>query len=219
MAMNESAPLAPGVAVGDLLQDVRLLVEGLAADLDVHAEVGAHVEGRVDVDQLQPALPPRSASAARRLFSDDRISLLSPQISLLVQPLSCRPRGSKRLAGTVSGAVRRAARPRARASGRAARVVQTSRAFAVPDQLDLALVLEQEEAVFLRQRLALLDQRDQVALAADGAIGRGEREDGLVRLLRHRRQAAVVLQAGQAVAVHRLGRGVRRRLQHALVGL
>ena len=36
--------------------------------------------------------------------------------------------------------------------------------LAVPDQLDLALVLEQDEAVLLRQRLALLDQRDQVAL-------------------------------------------------------
>lgn len=34
----------------------------------------------------------------------------------------------------------------------------------VPDQLNLALVLEEDEAVFLRQRLALLDQRDQVAL-------------------------------------------------------
>jgi hypothetical protein len=30
-------------------------VEGLAADLDVHAEVRAHVEGRVDVDELEAA--------------------------------------------------------------------------------------------------------------------------------------------------------------------
>ena len=36
--------------------------------------------------------------------------------------------------------------------------------FAVPHQFDLALVLEQDEAVLFRQRLALLDQRDQVAL-------------------------------------------------------
>ncbi|HNP82599.1 MAG TPA: hypothetical protein PKN47_14140 [Nitrospira sp.] len=28
-------------------------MEGLTADLDVHAEVRAHVEGRVDVDELQ----------------------------------------------------------------------------------------------------------------------------------------------------------------------
>jgi hypothetical protein len=30
-------------------------VEGLAADLDVHAEVRAHVEGRVNVDELEAA--------------------------------------------------------------------------------------------------------------------------------------------------------------------
>jgi hypothetical protein len=49
-------PFAPGVAVGDLFEDVGLLGEGVAADLDVHGEVCAHIEGRVDVDQLQPAL-------------------------------------------------------------------------------------------------------------------------------------------------------------------
>jgi hypothetical protein len=48
--------LAPGVAVGDLFQDVGLLGEGVAADLDIHAEIRAHVEGRVDVDQLEAAL-------------------------------------------------------------------------------------------------------------------------------------------------------------------
>ena len=61
----------PRVAVGDLLEDVRLLVECLAADLDVHAEVGAHVERRVDVDQLEPArvldlLAQRAGSSATR---------------------------------------------------------------------------------------------------------------------------------------------------------
>ena len=30
-------------------------MEGLAADLDIHAEIRADVEGRVDVDQLEPA--------------------------------------------------------------------------------------------------------------------------------------------------------------------
>ena len=48
--------LAPGVAVGDFFEDVRLLGEGVVADLDVHAEVGADVEGRVDVDQLDAAV-------------------------------------------------------------------------------------------------------------------------------------------------------------------
>jgi len=36
--------------------------------------------------------------------------------------------------------------------------------LAVPDQLHLPLVLEQDEAVLLRQGLALLDEGDQVAL-------------------------------------------------------
>ena len=48
--------LAPGVAVGDFFENVGLLGEGVVADLDVHAEVGAHVEGRVDVDELDAAL-------------------------------------------------------------------------------------------------------------------------------------------------------------------
>jgi hypothetical protein len=38
-----------------LFQQVRFLVEGLAADLDVHAEIRADVEGRVYVDKLQTA--------------------------------------------------------------------------------------------------------------------------------------------------------------------
>ena len=48
--------LAPGVAVGNLFQDVRLLGEGVVADLDVHREIRAHVKGRVDVDQLETTL-------------------------------------------------------------------------------------------------------------------------------------------------------------------
>ena len=55
MAMKRIRAAPPGVAVGDLFEEVRLLVEGLAADLDVHAEIRAHVEGRVDVDQLEAA--------------------------------------------------------------------------------------------------------------------------------------------------------------------
>ena len=42
--------------------------------------------------------------------------------------------------------------------------------LAVPDQFDLALVLEEEEAVLLRQRLALLDELDEVALLGVGEV-------------------------------------------------
>ncbi len=38
--------------------------------------------------------------------------------------------------------------------------------FAVPDQLDFAFVGKEDESVFLRQRLALIDKLDEVALPA-----------------------------------------------------
>ena len=49
---------AKGVAVGELLEDVGLLGEGVAAvaDFDIHTEIGSDIERRVDVDQLQAAL-------------------------------------------------------------------------------------------------------------------------------------------------------------------
>jgi hypothetical protein len=38
-----------------LFEEVGLLMKSLAADLDVHAEVRADIERRVDVDELQAA--------------------------------------------------------------------------------------------------------------------------------------------------------------------
>ena len=46
---------SPGIAVGDLFEEVGFLVEGFAADFDVHGEVRADVEGRIDVDELEAA--------------------------------------------------------------------------------------------------------------------------------------------------------------------
>ena len=43
----------PCVAIRDLLEQVWLLVEGLASYLDVHREISPYVKRRVDVDQLQ----------------------------------------------------------------------------------------------------------------------------------------------------------------------
>ena len=48
--------------------------------------------------------------------------------------------------------------------------VQTSRDLAVPDEFDLAFVGEKEEAVFLRKRLARLDELDEVALLGVGEV-------------------------------------------------
>ena len=57
------------VAVGDLFQQVRLIVERLAANLNVHAEIRAHVKRRVNIDELQTAcvlnLPPQRTRLER----------------------------------------------------------------------------------------------------------------------------------------------------------
>ena len=78
---------APGVAVGDFFEDVGLLGEGVVADFNVHGKIRTHVKGRVDVDQLEAALL-LDFLAQGPFFRLERISLLSPQMSLLVQPLS-----------------------------------------------------------------------------------------------------------------------------------
>ena len=56
MAMKESAPLTPGIPIGDLFKDVGLLGEGVFAYLNIHTEISADIEGRVDVDQFDAAL-------------------------------------------------------------------------------------------------------------------------------------------------------------------
>jgi len=47
---------APGVAVGNLFEDVGFLGEGVVANLDVHREIRADVEGRVDGHEFDAAL-------------------------------------------------------------------------------------------------------------------------------------------------------------------
>ena len=95
--------------------------------------------------------------------------MLSPQISLFVQPRSWRPRLSNSspcvfgLGARLVDVLQRLERQH-----RSADVAR----LAVPDQLDFALVLEQDEAVFLRQGFALLDQGDQVALFGVGQVVR-----------------------------------------------
>lgn len=46
---------APGVAVGDLFEEVGLFMKSFAADLNVHGKVGTDIEGRVNVDELESA--------------------------------------------------------------------------------------------------------------------------------------------------------------------
>src|SRR4030042_808331 len=49
-------PFPPGIAVGDLFQDVGLLGKGIVTNFDVHRKISAHVKRRVDINQLKSAL-------------------------------------------------------------------------------------------------------------------------------------------------------------------
>jgi len=126
------------------------LVKGLAADLDVHREIGPHVERRVDVDQSQAAgfldlLAQWAAlQPAQLVVAPDQ--LVGPAAHLppaRVKQLGMRRRF--RLGRRFVHMLQRLERQRGRAH--VARL-------AVPHQLDLALVFEQDEAVLLGQRPA-----------------------------------------------------------------
>ncbi len=158
-------------------------MEGFAADLDVHGEVRADVEGRVDVDELQPTGVLDLAAQRTGLEGGEDELVIAPDE--FVGPAL----------GLAAGGVekfRRVSRdffhPRLvdvfqRLEGQDG--VADLAGFAVPDQLHLALVGEEHEAVFLRQRLALLDELDEDALLGVGKVvvfsgwaghGRWERE-------------------------------------------
>ena len=144
----------PSVAVGDLFEEVRLLVKRLAADLDVHAEVGAHVERRVDVDQLQAAgvldLPAQRAALERR------------ENQLVVAPDELVGPALQLAAASVEAAVRLRRRPFPRAARRCARASETAarrcrpRASCRSRPARPRACPRKQETVLLRQRLALL---------------------------------------------------------------
>ena len=142
-------------------------MEGLTADLDVHAEVRAHVEGRVDVDELEatslfdlaskrPGLEGRKNElvVAPDEFVGPALDLppahVVPEFFLVALFLPGLIDVFERLKGQDGGA--------------------DFAGLAVPDQFDLTFVGEEEEAVFLRQWLALLDELDEVALLGVGEV-------------------------------------------------
>ena len=47
--------MSPSIPISDLLQQIRLFVKCLSANLNIHAEIRAHVKGRIDVDELEAA--------------------------------------------------------------------------------------------------------------------------------------------------------------------
>jgi hypothetical protein len=129
-------------------------------DFSVYYTQGAHVEGRVYVDQLQTAgvldLLAKSARLQRRqdqlVVAPDQFIRPAPQLTApTVEQLSLRLGLGARLINVLQ---------RLERQHRRAYVARLS----VPDQFDLAFVLEKDEAVLFRQGFALLDQGNQVAL-------------------------------------------------------
>jgi len=154
-------------------------MESFPADLDIHAEVRAHVEGRVNVDEFEP---PASSIWRRSApdLSEERMSLLSPQMSLLVQPLAWCPPVSRPSSSSSRFSLRGSSMCSRVWNGRMA--VQTSRVLPFQTSSTSRLSAKSRKRYFLRQRLALLDQLNQVALSRIGEFvgrcptaGRGRR--------------------------------------------
>src|SRR6266851_3448395 len=115
------------------------------------------------------SLSPPASSIWRRsapLLSDERMSLLSPQMSLLVQPFTCRPplsspsSSSSRFSFLGSSMCSRVWK------GRMA--VQTSRDLPFQTSSTSRLSAKRRKRYFSGKRLALLDELDEVALLGGG---------------------------------------------------
>ena len=203
----------PGVAVGDLLEDVGFHVEGIAADLDVHREVGADVERRVDVDQLQAA-GFLDLLAQRAGFQAGRNQLVVAPVQL-VRPAAHLPPARVEQLG-----LQRCIRLRPRLVHVLERLERQHRRahvarLAVPHQLDLALVLEQHEAVLPGQRPAGLDRRDQVALFGVGEVDARVRAGGHESGVGQRPSASASEQVKVGAALRRRASSVTRRVPKA----
>jgi hypothetical protein len=165
-----------------LFEEVGFLVEGFAADLDVHGEVRAHVEGRVDVDELEAAGVLDLAAERAGLERGEDELVIAPDE--LVGPALGLAAGVVEKRGLVRGCfLARFVDVFERLEGQDGGADLAG--LAVPDQLHLALVREEHEAVFFRQRLALLDELDEIALLGLGKVvvfsrwtGHGGKVDG-----------------------------------------
>jgi hypothetical protein len=155
-----AAPLAPRIAVRNLLNDVRLLGERIPADLDIHRKIRAHVERRVDIDKLETPLlldllaqrPVFQRRKNQFVVAPDqpvRPALDLPPALVEQQPLPQRVRRGfgARLVHVLDHLKRQ---------HHIANLVR----LAVPDQLHLALFLEKQKTVLLGQRPVRLDETD-----------------------------------------------------------
>ena len=140
-------------------------MEGLAADLDVHGEIRADIEGRVNVDELEAA-GILDLTAERAALERGEDELVRPAFEMpaahvetefLVVALLLA-----RLVNVFEGLKRKD-------SG------TDLAGLSVPGEFDLAFVLEEERAVFLRERFALVDE---IALLRVGEFVGGRTTDG-----------------------------------------
>jgi hypothetical protein len=152
-----------------------------AADLDVHAEVGPDVEGRVDVDQLDAPLS-LDLLAQRPVLEARQNQLVSPPDQLVGPALELPPpvvhRKQQRLMVFPPGLT---LRPRRLVlAARLVHVLDRLKGqhdvrdlvgLAVPNQLDLPFVVKQQESVLLRQRLVGFEVADDVLIFSVGQSG------------------------------------------------
>ncbi|MEK7763993.1 MAG: hypothetical protein AAB433_20670 [Nitrospirota bacterium] len=142
-------------------------MEGLATDFDVHAEVRAHVERWVDVDELQAPgvldLAAERSGLERRkdefVVAPDKF--IGPALDL--PPAQVVPEFLL-VALFLPGLVDVFERLKRQDGG------TDFAGLAVPDEFDLAFVGEEKKAVSLRQGFALLDELDEVTLFGVGEV-------------------------------------------------
>jgi hypothetical protein len=146
-------------------------MKGFAADLDVHGEVGADVERWVDVDEFETAsiLDLAAEGAGFKGGEDELIvapnEFIGPALELATGGVHQLILGGGLLAGFVD-----VFEGLKREDGGA-----DVAGLAGPSEFDLTFVVEEEEAVFLGEWFAGLDELDEVALLLIGefvAFGR-----------------------------------------------
>ena len=156
---------APGIAVGDLFEQVGFFVEGFAADFDIHGEVGADVEGRVNVDEFEAAGVFDLAAEGTALERGEDEFVIAPDelVGPALDLASAQIEAEFLLLALLFPGFVNMFEGLERQDGGA-----DFAGLAVPDQFHLALVGEEQEPVLLRQRLALLNELDEVALLGLG---------------------------------------------------
>lgn len=150
-------------------------MKGFAADLDVHGEIGADVEGRIDVNEFEATgvLDLLAEGAGFEGGEDELViapdEFVAPALELAAAGVDGEFLGCLSfLAGFVD------VFEGLEGEDGGADVA----GFAGPGELDLAFVVEEEEAEFIGQGFAGLDEGDEVAFLLIGevvAVGGGGR--------------------------------------------